>query len=348
MARPGISYIDVAKAAVQLKEQDVNPTVAEVRNVLKTGSNSTISRHLRDWVEKQGNRLEAEKGLPASLLTVVKGLYDAINENANIKIQNINEEANKKISDLTQTQAKLNLEKNNLNKEVSSLATNNQIQLLEISELKLSLNDSQQEIVKQQNNFKILDLRFNDKVDELSRLSLQLENVQKNLEHYREATLKQKSEEKIYYDAKINQVENKYERNRDLISKLECQLTEKNKESEYANQSFIELEQSHNNALKENLELNKHCENFKINLHKQQMFHVKIEASHEHEINEAKKIKEEHSMLIIKLAKLEEKYQSTIKLSDKLEDKLMLISDQNKFITKTNIELKKHIELIEA
>ena len=78
MARPGITYLDVARAAVQLKEQGLNPTVAEVRQILKTGSNSTINRHLRDWEEKQGDRIDAEKGIPAALLTVVRGLYDGL------------------------------------------------------------------------------------------------------------------------------------------------------------------------------------------------------------------------------------------------------------------------------
>lgn len=38
MARIGIGYLDVAKAAVMLKEQGINPTVEEVRKSLGSGS----------------------------------------------------------------------------------------------------------------------------------------------------------------------------------------------------------------------------------------------------------------------------------------------------------------------
>ncbi len=73
MARPGVTYLDIAKAATHLVEQGHYPSIEAVRHVLGTGSNGTISRYLKAWREKQGNRLEAEQGLPETLLVVVKG-----------------------------------------------------------------------------------------------------------------------------------------------------------------------------------------------------------------------------------------------------------------------------------
>jgi len=75
MARPGILYSDVAKAAAKLVEGGMNPTVDSVREALGgTGSKSTIAPLLKRWkAEHQGEIAQAEAGLPPSLLAAVKG-----------------------------------------------------------------------------------------------------------------------------------------------------------------------------------------------------------------------------------------------------------------------------------
>ena len=49
MARPGISFDDVREVALQLLGQGVHPSIQKVREVLGTGSNSTIAEHLKNW-----------------------------------------------------------------------------------------------------------------------------------------------------------------------------------------------------------------------------------------------------------------------------------------------------------
>jgi len=60
MGRPGVTYLDIIKAATQLVEQGQYPSIEAVRHILSTGSNGTINRYLKAWRDKQGNRLEAE------------------------------------------------------------------------------------------------------------------------------------------------------------------------------------------------------------------------------------------------------------------------------------------------
>lgn len=73
MARPGILYSDVARAAA-----GTNPTVDGVREALGgTGSKRTIAPLLNRWkAEQQETVAAAEAGLPASLLQAVKGLHE--------------------------------------------------------------------------------------------------------------------------------------------------------------------------------------------------------------------------------------------------------------------------------
>ena len=71
MARPGVTYLDVAKTAIQLVEQKIYPSIEEIRKALGTGSNSTINKYLREWRSKHGNQAELEQGLPESLVGVL-------------------------------------------------------------------------------------------------------------------------------------------------------------------------------------------------------------------------------------------------------------------------------------
>ncbi len=49
MARKGVTFEQVAKAAEQLLLSNINPKNGNVRELLGTGSNTTIAKHLRDW-----------------------------------------------------------------------------------------------------------------------------------------------------------------------------------------------------------------------------------------------------------------------------------------------------------
>lgn len=65
MARTGITYDEVARAATALLARGDNPTIQRVREMLGSGSNTTLSNHLRHWhSQRQG---EDEPVLPPSL-----------------------------------------------------------------------------------------------------------------------------------------------------------------------------------------------------------------------------------------------------------------------------------------
>lgn len=52
MARPGIGFEEVRAAAVTLLGRGLNPSIQRVREILGTGSNSTIAAHLKRWQEE--------------------------------------------------------------------------------------------------------------------------------------------------------------------------------------------------------------------------------------------------------------------------------------------------------
>ena len=66
MARAGVTYHDVAKAAEAIKSQRQEPTVDRVREHLGTGSKSTIAPLLKRWRSDNGEAVDTG-GLPNDL-----------------------------------------------------------------------------------------------------------------------------------------------------------------------------------------------------------------------------------------------------------------------------------------
>ena len=75
MARSGIRYEEVQSAAETLLGRGLNPTIQRVRELLGTGSNTTISEHLKSW---QQQLAEAPKViLPPAIPEAVAAALDA-------------------------------------------------------------------------------------------------------------------------------------------------------------------------------------------------------------------------------------------------------------------------------
>ena len=75
MARSGIQYEDVREAAESLLSRGLSPTIQRVREVLGTGSNTTISEHLKRWQQRLAEAPRAI--LPPAIPEAVMSALDA-------------------------------------------------------------------------------------------------------------------------------------------------------------------------------------------------------------------------------------------------------------------------------
>jgi len=98
MARAGINYIDVTKAAQVIHDNGQNPTVDRVLAHLGTGSKSTIAPLLKQWKIEQGQVVDAV-GLPDEILKAVKGIHDRLQQSAEVKIEQVMAESQTQISE---------------------------------------------------------------------------------------------------------------------------------------------------------------------------------------------------------------------------------------------------------
>jgi hypothetical protein len=84
MARTGITYDDVAQTATALLARGENPTIQRIREQLGSGSNTTISNHLRLWQQqrREDSALSLPPSLPEQLLPALETFWQIAVEQA--------------------------------------------------------------------------------------------------------------------------------------------------------------------------------------------------------------------------------------------------------------------------
>ncbi|MBL1267395.1 MAG: DNA-binding protein [Halomonas sp.] len=104
MARNGIQYSDVQQAIDALLARGDTPSVQRIRDVLGTGSFTTISDHFRLWrSEREQNRdLPPPKGVPEVVVTMASELWREAQEVANQALLHYREDANRQVADAQQ------------------------------------------------------------------------------------------------------------------------------------------------------------------------------------------------------------------------------------------------------
>ncbi len=102
MARPGVTYLDVANAAQQLIAAGRAPTIESVRIALGTGSNSTLGNHLRTWKSKQDQTQQTatKENIPEELIAALKGVWERVMDQSEAKIQTIHQDTQQELMTL--------------------------------------------------------------------------------------------------------------------------------------------------------------------------------------------------------------------------------------------------------
>ncbi|MBZ5487862.1 DNA-binding protein [Halomonas aquamarina] len=107
MARNGIQYSDVQQAIDTLLSRGDTPSVQRIRDVLGTGSFTTISEHFRLWrTEREQNRdVPPPKGVPEVVVNLASELWREAQEVANQALVHYREEANRQVEEAQQAAA---------------------------------------------------------------------------------------------------------------------------------------------------------------------------------------------------------------------------------------------------
>lgn len=209
MARPGILYSDVARAAAKLAAAGTNPTVDGVREALgATGSKSTIAPLLKRWKsEQQGTVAAAKAGLPPSLVQAVKDLHEHMQSEFAQHLDQAQQVHDDALRAAAEQEEKLRTENEAVRKTHAALAADLAHARQALAQLQESHHAQSVALSTAEVNNAGLQQRLADRATEIETLARQLSQARTQFEHYQEATAAQRAEERQGYEQRTTRLE---------------------------------------------------------------------------------------------------------------------------------------------
>lgn len=308
MGRIGITYSEVAKAITTLQGLQKNPTVDNIREIMGTGSKSTIARFLREWKSKNGLQNDDDGALPSDLINLVKGLWGALQEKADNQAAESVKECDEKIAQLQRQLNEYRQSQSESAAKIHLLEEQNHHKTEEINALKHALNVEQHEKIKITERATNLESSREQSQAEIERLHQLLKHVQDNLEHYQTATQQLRQEQALQMEKQRSEFDQKILQQQTTINELSSQ------------NSALEMQRD--------------------------FFQNKHEAiDHEHQLLVLRhtNTQEENSKLEISLDQMEKDYNALLK---KYEQQTSVFESKNTIAMELSIKLKLNIEKI--
>ncbi len=219
MGRLGITYQDVSTAISTLQAQSKPPTVDNIREVLRTGSKSTIVRLLREWKQQNGLLQTNDGILPNELLVMIKEFWLNLQPRAD-------DADNKRLQESDAAFYKIQEQLNHY--KAKDMESQRKIQALEeklyqqnedSKHLDFAFMAEQQEKIKTAERLLALQSRQLESESENERLHQLLKHAQANLEHYQTTAQQLQLEHEIIlekqradYEQKLVQMQQQLER----------------------------------------------------------------------------------------------------------------------------------------
>lgn len=226
MGRIGIGFEEVAETALQLQAQGKMPSVDAVRNVLGTGSKTTINQHLKQWRAQQG---AAQGSLPAELVTVVTGLWDRLQAQAQLKIDTI---TTAHLAECEDWQTTLSLSRQSLletEQRYDELDSRYQAESKRADNLEAEYRQIKQAFLQLQERHDASQNQLTDAKVENARLHQLASQIQTNLEHYQQAIEQQRIEQALEAEKQHADFFTLLTQERDKANTLSFELESKNK-----------------------------------------------------------------------------------------------------------------------
>lgn len=240
MARPGITYTEVAEAATQLIGQNKNPTIEQVRLLLGSGSSTTIANHLRQWKANQegSSLIAAKENIPPELIAIVKGLWERVIDQSEEKVRAIEADHQQFTAELQQELQKY---KNNNQRwqQLFNQWAKEKEQLINekaaISQAYETLQKTHDSLIAKQDSLAAQLEEKQDRIQELRRLHTQ---AQDNLEHYRESSREQRLIEQQQFEQQKQALHSE-------LKALKDEMSVTREKSAVLQQHYQSLQQSH-------------------------------------------------------------------------------------------------------
>ena len=343
MARPGITFLDVKDAIAELQGKERNITVDHIREILGTGSRSTINNHLKTWRSQASDAGLNDPTLPSELISLIKGLWENMRNKANDTITQHQTQCDEKMEAIevkfeNTKQALANLEKRN--QETSALL---QQKTDQADQLQTKLNLEQQETHKLSERIASLETRRQDTVNENKKLHEHIKHLQTNLEHYQATIQKQQQEQSLQLEKLRNESQAK---ETELVNQV-TSLNKTNAVLETSKQQYQQqishLQKTISSVETEYKACQKQRDQFEVNLTFLQEENNKLSTQLDNALTSLEDEKNQHENVRVKLmAKTEllhEKQLTLVQIGEKLENaeaKIMELANKNNLLEKND------------
>jgi chromosome segregation ATPase len=194
MGRIGINFDDVKEKAYQLQGRGKTPTVDAIRDLLGTGSKSTIAQHLKTWKAEEKN---GEGNLPQELLSLVTGLWERLNAKAEQRINAIQQESEEKSTLLQQTLIQTQNDQAQLKSKLHCAEETSAVEQRTLTETKNQLTHYMQEHEKLNEKYRTSIKQLEDAKADNARLHKLAAHIQTNLEHYQNSIHELRTEQNL-------------------------------------------------------------------------------------------------------------------------------------------------------
>lgn len=205
MARAGITFVDVVKAAETIRASGQDPTVDRVREHLKTGSKSTIAPLLKRWRLEEGD-IQDTHGLPSDLLEVVKSLYERTQQMAEVRIEEARREFQAAKDQLSKDQVEAHSAISQLTARQQDLVQQNQHLAEEKLFLTKCLEDVRLNLAKTESQRDMGLARVADLAAAVGELKQENRDIRSHFEHYQERIAEDRQQEREQFRSSQRQL----------------------------------------------------------------------------------------------------------------------------------------------
>jgi chromosome segregation ATPase len=200
VARAGVNYSNISQAAEYIQNEGQVPTVDRVRAYLGTGSKSTIAPLLKQWHEANAAS-NGEHALPKDLINSVKSLYDLVQQQAQVKIEEIQNECNDITETLNQQLTSTLTKMSELDKDNSTLKTALAKLQKENSTLQEELKTTRNECEKSAFRFEEIQKRVSELKATNTELKQECKDIRDHFEHYQLRSADERQHEREQFQA---------------------------------------------------------------------------------------------------------------------------------------------------
>ena len=258
MGRIGINFDDVKEKAYQLQGRGKIPTVDAIRDLLGTGSKSTIAQHLKTWKAEEKN---GEGNLPQELLSLVTGLWDRLNAKAEQNIIDIQRQSEEKTNLLQQTLIQAQKDQAQLKSKLHFTEETSAAEQRVITETKNQLTHYMQEHEKLNEKYQTSIKQLEDSKADNARLHKLAAHIQTNLEHYQNSMQELRTEQNLtiekqqaIFQQQIRDLQQEIVLCRSQHQESDNQLKHKTQELQQSQEKHQSLKSTHEKLAQENKE----------------------------------------------------------------------------------------------